>query len=564
MNKPCANGLRVVWAAVLMAMLTAALAAQTSSPKPLPKKNPASKAPAEKAAKPVPEAPAPKPTDVKIHSRYTANAQVTENTTYFKGARQRFEYPGLAIITQCDSKRTIELNDKSKRFLVQPLQEAQPDVQSQPAAPATAPGLGAQPSPSAGGLLTYTTTLVDTGERKDMFGREARHIKSTTVKEASANACDKRVAKIETDAWYVDLPERVAECESAPAQTPRQAAQTSPASCTDRIETRQNGDAKLGFAVLSTVTTTDDKDVTTMSTEVDNLQVTSLDAGLFDVPAGYAEAKSQSDLLAAAGNEGATLTDALFGSLADGTRTVAPKKAGTVRVGVADTANRSGGDVSSATMRSALVGSMNKVPFEAVPLLGSTPADLERDAQTKECDYILTSDLAELRSSKPNKVSGLLKKASRDSSSELVHDARIDFTLYTLADRDKPLFASSAKVSSGGFGVSSALRLASTAGSLYMMMPMMMLGPLAGAGGFGMPGLGMGVGGMGGGSGLSRLMMAPSMGAAMSIISPAALGGGISATHGPQQSGDDSALQRTLLEACDKVGRAAMERLRGR
>ena len=85
---------------------------------------------------------------------------------------------------------------------------------------------------------------------------EARHIKVVATREPSSEACDKRLEKVETDGWYVDLPNYSA-CTVAPQ--PLAAAQppsTEQGACVDRVETQAVGEAKLGFSVVSTVTTT--------------------------------------------------------------------------------------------------------------------------------------------------------------------------------------------------------------------------------------------------------------------------------------------------------------------
>ncbi|HEV3062800.1 MAG TPA: hypothetical protein VGY48_31425 [Vicinamibacterales bacterium] len=589
-------------AGIVGLMLSATLIAQTGpGQKPAPKAK-AKPAPAATEQAPKPPAPVAKPTDVKIRARFVSDAQISENTTYYQGPRQRVEFPGVVLITQCDLKKTIQINDKSKRYMVQPLVEAAP-APAAPAAPAaatSAPGAPGFPGPSGsqgqgfpspfgaafgqrgaapqkpkGGVLTYTTTIIDTGERQTMLGSEARHIRLTTVKEASADACDKRPAKVETDGWYIDLAVHLAECESAPAP-PQQPDATS---CEDRTESRQSGDAKLGFAVATTVTTTEDKDVRTSSMEVVDLQITSLDQALFAVPAGYTEVKSQAELLApskdgsASGAGSTTLADALFGSLADGTRTVAPKRAGALRIGVVDPATTGGRDVSSTTLRTTLLRSMNIPPdhgaglsFEAVPIQGATPADLEQDAQAKACDYVLTSDLAELKTSKPGKIGGFLKKASGEPApASDVYDARVDFKLFSLADRQKPLLAANAKASSGGggFGVGSALHLATWAGTMYMTMGMAtMMGPM-----MSMNAMGLGGGGIGR-LGMGSMMMGPAMSSAMSMMSRSAMvpgmGGipGMGGMPGFQRPGADPALERTVSEACEKVGKTVTDELK--
>jgi hypothetical protein len=304
--------------------------------------------------------------------------------------------------------------------------------------------------------------------------------------------------------------------------------------------------------------------------EIVDLQVTSLDGALFSVPAGYTEVKTQTELLSSpadsgVGAESATgLSNALFGSLADGTRKVAPKKAGVLRIGVVDPTNTGGRDVSSSTLSGTLLRSMNSAPFEAVPIQGATVADLARDAQAKSCDYILTSDLAELKASKPNKVGSLLKKASGDSGSGSdIYDARMEFKLFSLADSDKPLLASNAKANSGGgFTVGSALHLATWAGTMYVTMGMgTMMGPLMGMNALGMGGLGgLGAGRMG----MGTLMMGPAMGSAMSIMSRTAMTSAMSGRGGMsgQRPGADPVMERTVTEACEKVGKAVTGELK--
>src|SRR5204863_9592866 len=76
--------------------------------------------PVEKAAAPTPTPPPPPPppTDVKIRTKYVNGAQATENTSYMKGVRQRFEFPGVTLITQCDLKRSLQVHDATKHFMV--------------------------------------------------------------------------------------------------------------------------------------------------------------------------------------------------------------------------------------------------------------------------------------------------------------------------------------------------------------------------------------------------------------------------------------------------------------
>jgi hypothetical protein len=141
----------------------------------------------------------------------------------------------------------------------------------------------------------------------------------------------------------------------------------------------------------------------------------------------------------------------------------------------------------------------------------------------------------------------------------------MEFKLFPLAgESQKPLLASSAKASSGeGFSVGSAVHLATWAGTMYMTMGMgtMVLGPLSSLSALG-----------GGGSGLGRLgmgsiVMGPAMGSAMSIMSQAAMPGpkgipGWNGISGLQRPGVDPVMDRTVSDACEKVGKAVTDELR--
>jgi hypothetical protein len=473
------------------------------------------------------------------------------------------------MINQCDLKRSVQLNAASKQFIVVPTDSpTQPPAATPAAGPETPDaatqaqlaaisgrgGRGGPPKPK-GGVISETITLTDTGERKELFGRAARHIKTVLARQPGPNACESKTTRVETDGWYVDLPDHDV-CPSAPP--PQPSAPPADGACTDRVETRRVGEAKLGFAVATTTTTTteDGKETESSSStmEVTDLQVTSLGAELFDVPAGYSEVKTYQELLPALAT-GGTLTDALFGSIADGTSAVAPKKPGVIRIGVVDTVNKSDRNVPTPAMRIALVAAFAKAPYEAVPLVGATPVELNRDAAAKACDFVITSDLTELKSSKPGKVGGMLKKVSGDpGAQEEIHEARVDYKLYAIADQSKPRIAATAKASSGGgFGLSSALRVAAFAGSMYMGMTMGMMGGnpmmMNMMGSYGSFGVGAGMGG-----GMS--MVNPGMGAAVSMMSQASM-------HMP---GMDDATKYKALEtvedALSKVGKQVGEELK--
>ena len=131
--------------------------------------------------------------------------QTMESVTMLKGARERSEtntgYMNMVSIVQCDLKRTIQLSDSARKYVITSMETSD----SSGSAPSSAvPSGPAEPS-RRGGVVTYTTTSIDTGERKEMFGFTARHIKSSTVTESSPDACNPMKQRIERDGWYIDF-----------------------------------------------------------------------------------------------------------------------------------------------------------------------------------------------------------------------------------------------------------------------------------------------------------------------------------------------------------------------
>ena len=142
--------------------------------------------------------------DLKIKYRMTTSGQSMETTTMLKGARERSEMKmgdGMEIInvTQCDLKRTLQISDNARKYVITPMESSEATVNSGPSARVTTePG-------QRGGVITYNINAVDTGERKDMFGFKARHVKTSMSIESSPDACSPIKQRMETDGWYIDF-----------------------------------------------------------------------------------------------------------------------------------------------------------------------------------------------------------------------------------------------------------------------------------------------------------------------------------------------------------------------
>ena len=93
--------------------------------------------------------------------------------------------------------------------------------------------------------MSVNTT--DTGERKEMFGFTARHLKRTMISRSSPDACQRQQMKIETDGWYVSL-EYGLNCSGS--ERPPQMGRMAPQGCRDRYQFKRTGPSNLGLPLM--------------------------------------------------------------------------------------------------------------------------------------------------------------------------------------------------------------------------------------------------------------------------------------------------------------------------
>lgn len=228
--------------------------------------------------------------DIKITTRSEAGGQTFTSTTYIKGARQRTEGMGYTTIYQCDLKRTIQINDKTRTYMITPLE----GKAGGSATNSHNPGSSAR----RGGVVTYTTTTTDTGERKTILGLTARHLKSTTVVAASEGACNSMNMEMEADGWYADVADGIS------CLTDQSAASAfSQSDCVDEIRFKSVGTAKPGYPIMvmtkikfNTGAEGPAIPASSSTQEVVDISSAKLDAALFEIPAGYKEVKSTQEL----------------------------------------------------------------------------------------------------------------------------------------------------------------------------------------------------------------------------------------------------------------------------
>ncbi|HVF89406.1 MAG TPA: hypothetical protein VNH22_05015, partial [Blastocatellia bacterium] len=270
-----------------------------------------------------------------------------------------------------------------------------------------------------GGIVTMTTTLTDTGERKQMFGLTARHIKSTMTGESTPEACSPFKMKVETDGWYVDLQYGI---ECATEMGAAASAMANKADCVDEYRNKTVGTAKLGYPLLMTMTIygEDGRQSVTSTTEVLELTSATLDPALFEIPSGYSEAKSTQEFYAAAAaamsrNAGddtnrdsntasapATSAPPSSGGAATVPGTVSassPKKAGAVRIGLVMPKAQMSDNIPAANaaeaVRNTFAGYLNGPTVEVVLLSARLPVQAIEEARQSQCDYILFAGITQ-------------------------------------------------------------------------------------------------------------------------------------------------------------------------
>lgn len=232
--------------------------------------------------------------NLKIKYKTTSGGQSSESSTLIRGSRERTEMQfgaGMEIITitQCDLKRNVQLSTAAKKYLVSPMGTGATSATSTAAAkPAGAPA-------TRGGVVTYTTTSIDTGERKEMFGFTARHVKTTTTMQSSPDACTPVNQKIDRDGWYIDFSFGMT-CDLDRSQM--MSSPPSQGGCQDRYQFKQVGSGRDGYPLIETTTIygPDGQAMFSSTKEVVELSREPLDPSLFDIPAGYTETTNSQEL----------------------------------------------------------------------------------------------------------------------------------------------------------------------------------------------------------------------------------------------------------------------------
>ncbi len=354
--------------------------------------------------------------DVKIKTRQTVSGQSTENTTYIKGKRQRTEMMGgvMVTVTQCDLGRDLQMNPSTKTYTVNLYDDGSAPTATTNASGSTVPA-------TKGGTMFVTTTIKDTGERKQMFGFTARHIIQTIETETSEDACLQSKTKMEMDMWVIDAEFALA-CPQERYYRPYKNAKNG--GCQDKVVPKTIGSAKSGYPLWQKMTSFDTNGKESFSTvsEVIELSRATLDQSLFDVPADYREVSDSTQLYTTAAasktssidvksddpfaaNASNSASSRMTASIRNAnsnpinvqsdtaSSSTAAKKAGSIRIGVSVKTTSVGEGITANDLSAAVQNTIGQylkgTNVEIVPLEAKLAAAQAGEAKEKECDFVL-------------------------------------------------------------------------------------------------------------------------------------------------------------------------------
>ena len=258
----------------------------------------------------------PHPIGLKLVTRNVIGGIPSFRTEYFQQDRKRTELrnwrgatrwygasyvrygPRLATLIRCDLAQSFDLNLDAREYTASPYPSQPLTKEEQEALGIKMPQFVRPEKPT----LRIETTTVDTGERKTIFARTARHI-ITTRKHIPLEGAVSGPQETITDGWYIDLDTSIS-CEK---KLPKGARIHSHLTCMsagdnriDNVEFIDNGEQETGFAILTKVTSShtltlpdgrQSEHANTSEFQVTELIEGPLDPALFSIPDGFRQVR---------------------------------------------------------------------------------------------------------------------------------------------------------------------------------------------------------------------------------------------------------------------------------
>jgi hypothetical protein len=239
------------------------------------------------------------PHDLKLTVRHTSGAHSFDTTEYYSGKNSRSEMQIASGDIKGHRRAVIRQRGLDKVQVYDLDLDASEYVSYQTDLRGTTAGSRSWTVKPSGKTLLINIESVDTGERKEMFGLQARHIITREKRIGGPGNCYGGNSESEMDGWYVDFD--IFPDWHRPVKDGINVAYLVVAHwgnsdrCSDKIEVHRSG-PRTGFplwlktSVTSEIAQADGSSksyTSTSETEVVELSQSPLDGRLFEVPAGF-------------------------------------------------------------------------------------------------------------------------------------------------------------------------------------------------------------------------------------------------------------------------------------
>jgi hypothetical protein len=128
---------------------------------------------------------------------------------------------------------------------------------------------------------------------------------------------------------------------------------------------------------------------------------------------------------------------------------VGAKRAGVVRIGVIPPSNKTEKSAGIDALRAQLIAALTGGNVEAVALEATSPGGLEAEAKSKECDFLLYTDIVTLKQSAASKLGGFMSRATGGAGGAEKYEAKVEFSLVA-AGGGAPLLEANASAKEDG------------------------------------------------------------------------------------------------------------------
>jgi len=353
-------------------------------------------------------------------------------TTFVKGQLERRDMDmmgnTISYITDCETNKTVIVNLKCNAYM-----NSTPDAD---------PGMSMGGRPGAapkGGVVKVESEFRDTGERKQMLGRDARHVFMKLKMTPSAGACMPAGMEQEMEMWMVNV-DATPRCRQAQSYKPQQYQ-----GCQDRfdVSVRGQGAAQRGLPVMTRMSVDSPQGKMTMTMTVTDLQVGPVDASQFQVPPNLREVTSMQELYmcgmggpgarpsGGAGAAGNPDVAAAMARAAEARRQAeeaageaTKSRSGIIRIGVLMTGATA--NLPATGVAGSVAEAISNVDgFEGV-LLNELA-----EAVDKKCQFVLTADVSEAKQSTGARIGGILGRATGNVAAGR-HNVKMDYRLATV------------------------------------------------------------------------------------------------------------------------------------